>query len=428
MQDWDLTDFGSEIDPQDAERRVTLWQNLEQDGVTPDRSLMALLSGLMDDDLLRMRTLWPGLGTAVRRELTEILLEISAADFVMDFSAIFRIALLDPDADVRTSALQGLAEVEDVRLVPEYVRILHSDPSPEARRAAAEGLGRFVLLGELQKIRPAPFHKAVQALQASYTRPGEALAVRQCAVEAMAFTGEYGVPAMIKRAYTDGDSNMRRSAIVAMGHSADDTWAQFVQRRLVSSDPRMRLAAVRACGELQIEAAVEDIISLTDDVDVDVQAMALWALGQIGGTLARKTLRRFTKSDDEARASAAGEALQELEFYHGDASSFFGAPEAFSGASDGAWHFPGLGDLPESDEEYDVDSVEDEEGESEEDDEADYLVGYLGLDDDDEEDDEDDDAGDFDWEDDAESPKESSLGVSSLEDVHLDNNDDEVWH
>ncbi len=424
MQDWDLTEIGFETDPQDAERRATLWQNLEQDGVTPDRSLMALLSGLMDNDLLRMQALWPGLSTTVRRELTGALQEITEADFAVDFSAIFRIALMDSDADVRTSALEGLAEAEDVRLVPEYVRILHNDPSPEVRRAAAEGLGRFVLLGELQKIRPVPFRRAVQALQATYTSPGETLAVRQCAVEAMAFTGEYGVPAMIKRAYTDNESDMRRSAIVAMGHSADDTWAQFVQRELVSSDPRMRLAAVRACGELQIAASVEDIISLTDDVDVDVQAMALWALGQIGGTLARKTLRRFAKSDDEALASVADEALQELEFFHGDASSFFGAPDAFNGASDDAWHLPGLGDLPESDEDYAADSAEDEDDEGEEDDDADYLVGYLSLDDDDE----DDEAGDFDWDDGAISPTESSLGASSPEDVYLDDDDDEVWH
>jgi len=417
MQDWDLTDLGSVIDPQEAERRVTLWQNLEVDRVLPDRSLMALLSGLMDDDLLRMRTLWPDLSTPVRRELTAILQELATADFSMDFSAIFRIALRDLDADVRTVALEGLDEVEDVRLVPEYVRILQNDPSPQARQAAAVGLGRFVLLGELQKIRPSPFRQAVQALQASYTDPGETLMVRQCAVEAMAFTGEYGVPTMIKRAYTDDDVDMRRSAIIAMGHSADDTWGQFVLRELADSDPRMRLAAVRACGELQIREALEDLISLTDDVDLDVQTMALWALGQIGGTLARKALQRFAKSDEEALALVAKEALQELEFFHGDTTAFFGAPDAFSGASDDAWQFPGLEDLPEDDDELGADDSASDEADEDGDDDSDYLVGYLGFDDDDDDIDDDDDVDNFSWEDDGEAPIDASL----------DDDDDEGW-
>ena len=223
-------------------------------------------------------------------------------------------------------ACAGLDEVEDVRLVPDYVHILRSDPSFVARQAAAEGLGRFVLLGELEKLRPDPFRRAVQALQASYTDPNEDPLVRQRAVEAMAYTGDYGVPAMIKRAYADGDDGMRRSAIIAMGRSADGNWGALVQRELINTDPRMRLAAVRAAGEIQIRDAAQEIVSLTDDVDADVQTMSLWALGQIGGALARKTLQRFARGEDEDLASIAEEALQELEFLYGDATTFVGVP------------------------------------------------------------------------------------------------------
>lgn len=388
MDEWDLIDPDLGADSRGAERRAVLWQTLENDRVVPDRELVALLSNLLDDDLLRMRMLWPKLALTVRRELLTLLEEISKADFAMDFTAIFRLALADGDADVRAEALRGLDEDEDVRLVPELVRILRHDPSAAARQAAAEGLGRFVLLGELEKIRPDPFRKAVQALQACYTDSAEEMRVRQRSIEAMAYTGDYGVPAMIKSAYTDGDATMRRSAVVAMGRSADDTWGVLVQRELVSPDPRMRLAAVRACGELQLRAAAQDIVGLTDDVSVEVQATALWALGQIGGTLALRTLQRFARGDDEDLAAAAEEAVQELEFLYGDASSFFGAPETFIGETDGAWRFPGLGDIvdPDADEATDdADATVDEvDGDTVVDSgDADYLVGYLSAADDD---------------------------------------------
>jgi HEAT repeat protein len=380
MDEWELGDLVPTDDPTETERRATLWRGLESEGTLPDRSLVPLLSGLLGDDLARIRTLWPQLSEAVRRGLTALLRELAEADFAMDFSAIFRIALSDSDAEVRTSALQGLREIEDVRLVPEYAHILRSDPSPLARQAAAEGLGQYVILGELQKIRRDPFRRAVLALQAAYTDPQEDPTVRQRAVEAMAFTGEFGVPAMIKRAYTDGEASMRRSAVVAMGRSADDVWGRLVLRELVDTDPRMRLAAVQAAGELQLREAMQEVVGLTDDVDAEIRAMSVWALGQIGGTLAQRTLQRLATGDDQDLVAVADEALQEFEFLHGDASSFFGAPDAFNGETDGAWQFPQLGDLSDDEDEATDDSGE--EGEDIDDDaleDADYLVGYLSA-------------------------------------------------
>ena len=162
MSEWDLLDLSSETDQHSREQREALWRALEGERTMPREELLHLLSGLLEEDILRIRVLWAELAQPVRLELLTALSQHALADFTMDYSAIFRIALADADPNVRTAALLGLEEVEDVRLVPEYVAILRYDPAPQARQAAAEGLGKFILLGELEKLRPDPFNKAME--------------------------------------------------------------------------------------------------------------------------------------------------------------------------------------------------------------------------------------------------------------------------
>ena len=142
--------------------------------------------------------------------------------------------------------------------------------------------------------------------------------------------------------YVAENEQMRQSAVVAMGRSADERWSDTVLHELVSPDPEMRYHATRAAGELQLREAVVDLVELTNDADVRIQAMALWSLGQIGGATAKKTLQRFAGGEDEGLASVAEEALQELEFFHGDLSTFFGPPARYDGETDGSWQVPGL--------------------------------------------------------------------------------------
>jgi len=90
--------------------------------------------------------------------------ELAEADFELNFGAVFRLGVIDEDAEVRAAAINGLWEDEDVRLVPLLVKTLLEDEAPAVRAAAARSLGRFILLGELQKIRPEP-HNQTAACQ-----------------------------------------------------------------------------------------------------------------------------------------------------------------------------------------------------------------------------------------------------------------------
>lgn len=317
--------------------KTSLWTSLEERHEVPDGEDLQHLSGLLNHEIQRFREAWEETGLETRRDLVRHLLELAEDDFAMDFSAIFRIAIGDEDAVVRAIAITGLEEVDDPRLVREFSRLLRHDPSGLVRTAAARGLARFVLLGELQKINGSPFQAAISALIETYHDPDEELQVRRSAVEAMAYTGTHDVPEIIEEAYAHQNREMRISAVLAMGRSADARWAEIVMSELENPMPEMRFEAIRACGELQLREAVQDIIDLTEDVDLGIKTMSLWSLGQIGGRKARRTLERHVDSENEVVQEAAQSALNELEFLYGDLTTFFGAPEEFSGESDVNW-------------------------------------------------------------------------------------------
>jgi HEAT repeat protein len=250
------------------------------------------------------------------------LVEIAEADFEMDFGAIFRLGLEDEDAAVRTSSIEGLWEDEDVRLVPLLAVRLREDEAPPARAAAATSLGRFVLLGELERIRPDPHRLAYETLLTTCQDAGECLEVRRRALESLAYSGEEVVAELIREAYAATEEKARVSAVFAMGRSADKRWSGPVRQELSSPNPELRYEAARACGELRLSETVAELSELAEDVDREVQEAALWSLGQIGGEKAKEILERFLRSQDEATQAAAEAALEELEFLHGDLDFF----------------------------------------------------------------------------------------------------------
>lgn len=281
-----------------------------------------------------MARAWATLPVGVRQELARALQKETEVNNTVDFLDIFRMALKDPDPTVRTYAIRGLIEVEDIRLIPPLVELLKEADDITTQVAAAQALANFVLLGELQKIRPRPFETVRQALANVYNDRDRALQVRRRALEALAYTAVEGVPEMVSEAYTHPNEEMRASAVLAMGRSADKRWAEVVKKELQNSNPVIRYEATKACGELELRETVLELVDLVEDADTEVQEAALWSLGQIGGNMARRTLERYMTSEDKSLRRAAEAALGELEFFHGDLTGLFGPPETFLEDSD----------------------------------------------------------------------------------------------
>jgi HEAT repeat protein len=276
------------------------------------------LSHLTRAEAQLFQEVWSLVDAGRRQWILQSLVDIAEASFEVDFNPIFRLCLNDEDAVVRSRAIEGLWEDEDLTLAGVLVRLLRDDPSESVRAAAATSLGRFVLLGELEEIEAAPAMMVEDALLGAIYDPHETLEVRRRAVESIAYSGQAQVQDIIEMAYYDDEEKMRISAIFAMGRSADPLWHEMVIAELDDPNPEMRYEAARACGELEASAALSALIYLIEaDPDPEVQEMAIWALGRIGGKEARRVLEACCESEDEALRQAAEEALDELDFLGG---------------------------------------------------------------------------------------------------------------
>lgn len=301
----------------------TLLIELRRTGDMPEQTALYHFSNLDTASAGRVREAWQNIDDDLRRRITAMLVKMAEADFSLNFDAVFRIALNDDNAEVRTMAIEGLWEDEDISLAPLLAERLREDPSVAARSAAAMSLGRFILLGELKKILNATRHLAYEALLVTCRDSGEHLEVRRRALESLAYTGDESVADLIRKAYVAPEEKMRISAVFAMGRSADKCWAKHVRQKIFDANPEMRYEAARACGELQLREATTELVELVEDVDIEVQEAALWALGQIGGEKAREVLERYSQDENEALQSAAAAALNELAFLHGDLGDLF---------------------------------------------------------------------------------------------------------
>jgi HEAT repeat protein len=291
--------------------------------ITDSQTSLPISSLYGFSDLTRAETqlfqeVWSLIDAERRRWIIQSLIDIAEASFEVNFTPIFRLCLSDEDEVVRSWAIEGLWEDEDLALAASLVRLLRDDPSESVRAAAATSLGRFVLLGELGKVEAAPAMMVEDALLGAIYDPYETLDVRRRAVESIAYSGQAQVRDIIEMAYCDDEERMRISAVFAMGRSADPLWREMVIAELDHPNPEMRYEAARACGELEASAALSALIGLIEaDPDPEVQEMAICALGRIGGKEARRVLEACCESEDEALSQAAEEALDELDFLGG---------------------------------------------------------------------------------------------------------------
>jgi HEAT repeat protein len=273
------------------------------------------LSGLDKAQLEQVKKTWGTLPADRRATAMQHLVDLGDDTFEVDFNAIFRVGLNDTDPAVRASAISGLWEDVDPALIAPLLNLLRTNDQEAVRAAAASALGRYVYEGELEEIDKARVQPIVTALKAIYRDVAQPIEVRRRALESLGFLSDDDTSQLITQAYHHANDRLKLSAVFAMGRSLDtERWGSIVLEELAAPDPEMRYEAARAVGELEYAPAVRKLGELLEDVDEEVQLVAVWSLGQIGGERAKQLLIAVLDSDAEHLHEEAEDALAELEF------------------------------------------------------------------------------------------------------------------
>lgn len=280
------------------------------------RRYLSEFSDITPASLKSLLETWPRIELDRKLLLLDRLNALVNEDTLVCFDDVGRALLADPEPQVRIRAMRLLVECEDFRLVPIYIDMLTGDSDAAVRAEAASMLGIFVQLGEFDDI-PDEVHHQIEDVLLEVLNGEDVPPVRRRALEALGFSSRAEVPVLIESSFNRQDPDWQASAIFAMGRSTDERWADNVLRSIASENPRVRLAAVQAAGELGLKLARSLLLRLLEDeYDEAIAGAAIWSLSQIGGEDVRIYLHNLLDKleDDDEQVAFLEEALDNLAF------------------------------------------------------------------------------------------------------------------
>jgi HEAT repeat protein len=174
----------------------------------------------------------------------------------------------------------------------------------------------FVYLGELEELSEELFHRVEDQL-IEVVNGTDDFQVRRRALESLGYSGRPEVPPLIRAAYEANTAPWLESALFAMSRSADSSWDPEVLRMLRHPEVKVQVEAIRAAGELELDAARRPLLLLLDDelLDSEVRAATYWSLSKIGGEEVREVLEaRLEETEDEDDEMLLEDALENLDF------------------------------------------------------------------------------------------------------------------
>ncbi len=278
----------------------------------------SLLRGFSDLNAFQLRKLlpiWVTLPPLRKVSLLEDLEDTMEKDTLVNYDQLAIAVLSDPDPKVRILAIRLLWEYDNPRIIPSITDMMLEDSDEAVRAAAANILGKYVYLGEMETISDT--HKISVVRNLLEVLGGEDLPqVKQRALESLGYSSHSKVPSLIKTALQSGETLWMSAALCAISHSADEIWLPQVIENLDSTEHEIQFEAVRAAGELELTDALEPIASILEDevADPEIRMAAIWSLSQIGGDVARNTLQGVLESiQDEDEIELIEAAFENME-------------------------------------------------------------------------------------------------------------------
>ena len=270
------------------------------------------LSHLTPEEIVLLEKTWPQIESERRRCIINLMVEMAEENPKLDYDSIFRSRLDDQDDEVRSKAIEGLWESEDSSLINVFIDILEHDRSEIVQEAAAQTMGQFALMAELDQLPVDYKSRLGQALLNIFNDETRSVEVRRRALESLSPLSLPETNPAIDRAYYSGIPKMKNSAVYAMGRTCDPTWLDILLEETGSNETEIRYEVAQACGEIGGIEAVPALAELVDDSDIEVQMATIRAMGKIGGAEAKEFLEKCLDDDNDAIAEAAQKALDEL--------------------------------------------------------------------------------------------------------------------
>jgi len=278
-----------------------------------DPLLLYRLSDINPDSLSQLAGIWENVNVERRRALIDDLEQLTDTNNLLTFESIFRIGLKDLDDQVRFFAIRAIEIFDTDDLIPFFLSILEEEDSVDIRAVTASVLGKYIYRGELDKIN-AEIKAQIEDKLLQILESDQPSQIQHRALEAFSYSSRPEVSRYILEAYDSDSEDWIASAVFAMGRSFDHQYSEKVFDKLQHTSPKVRLEAVRACGELILEDAVPVILDLLDDLP-EIRGASIWALSQIGGEDAGPAIHQLLDgevSDDEVELIQ--QALERLDF------------------------------------------------------------------------------------------------------------------
>ena len=279
----------------------------------PGKSDLSHLSDMEPEDLETFKKEWEKVESTRRQAIVSKLVQLGSTNFTYDFSSIFHICLDDPDPGIKSKAIAGLTEEEDLLLISRLIRFVKEDSAEEVREAAVTALGKFAILAELRELSDKDSEAIYTTLLSVLKRKSESVAMRSKALVSIAAFHVPQIKTFIEEAYNNVNTYYRSSALKAMGRNCDPVWLDTLFKELDNDDMEIRYEAIVACGELNDDKAVPVLIGLTGDKNARIREAAIKSLGEIGGQKARATLNSLANNSKGRTREAALSAIKELE-------------------------------------------------------------------------------------------------------------------
>jgi len=280
-----------------------------------DLQFLQFFSDISYDDLKKVKKVWSKVSQQRKVSLLQELENLMRIDTLISCDDFGVFALDDEDPVIKSQAINLLWECVDQNLATRFMSLLLEDKDPALSASAASGLGKFVLLGELDEI-PQDLSKKIQnTLVEKYVSSSDQQ-LKQSILESLGYISSSQINEFITEAIKRPEKEWVLSALFAISRSANENWSKIILKKLDDLDPDVQLEAIKAAGELEIADAKETIIELLESSspEEEIHLQAIWSLSMIGGNDIQVLFQKMIDSSDSEKEAAMLEmAMDNLE-------------------------------------------------------------------------------------------------------------------